>query len=100
MRLYDGNKTISCMYGKGEVYAESIGLNTGRQIGGKDVFDGDILRYGNEILVVTWDRQFLCWRTADKEGAYIFDLRAIIDILGKPCEIIGNVIDNPELLKG
>ena len=97
--LIDGKKAIPYIYGNGEVNKNTIGQYTGlTDKNGTKIFEGDIVDYdyfgerkigkiffndcGYEI-----ENQgcFLCVQSADKQ----------LD-----CEVIGNIHDNPELLKG
>lgn len=100
VRLLDGKRLMPYIYGCGEVFLESIGQSTGRKIGDTEVFDGDILQNSTDIFVVFWDEKFLQWCTMNKEGKACFNLNTLLTDEKRPCKIIGNVLDNPELLKG
>lgn len=85
-----------------EVLPETVGQYTGlTDKNGKKIFEGDILKgcYDDDnpeeyaVLVVFWDNG---WRmhqnAAEPDFLEEFDCRI--------CEVIGNIHDNPELLKG
>ena len=104
-----------------EVDYRTIGQYTGlTDKNDKKIFEGDILRFGNFIVFVVWNDETLAWecqRANDvhyyghsdhhqiAEGDWgLIDLSYIATeriIIGKmTTEIIGNIHDNPELLKG
>lgn len=100
VRLTDSKKDVPSIYGCGEVYAESIGQSTGAKIGEAEVYDGDILENQTGVYIVFWDEKFLNWSTMNSKCVGCFSLRTLISDTKMPCKIIGNIIDNPELLKG
>ena len=96
-----------------EVLPETIGQYTGLcDKNGKKVFEGDIFKpFDDEIIVVAWidyysTLGFLCRveHTETKRGKEItesYDGWAMLcDFELSNLEIIGNIHDNPELLKG
>ena len=97
-----------------EVLPETIGQYTGLcDKNGKRIFEGDILKIAKVSdsigmyyfpplnypvnVVVTWDMCAWMWETLCEDKRYIGFPEAWCHY---ECEIIGNIHDNPELLKG
>lgn len=97
VRLVDGKRTIPHIYGCGEIESDTVGQYTGlTDKNGKKIFEGDICKHisnysGNTVIsVVTYtDGCFLAM--VDEHSGFE---------LSDKLEVIGNVTDNPELLKG
>ena len=82
------------------VFLETVGQYTGlTDKNGKRIFEGDIVKmlYKDdlaEIGPIMWSDVDLRYKFASSDGtAYSFDCTATL-------EVIGNIHDNPELLKG
>lgn len=84
---------------RADVIPETIGQYTGlTDKNGKKIFEGDIVRIhllgGIEIGQITYSEMSCRFKFADKYGStYGFDDTCTF-------EVIGNIHDNPELLKG
>ena len=84
-----------------EVIPESVGQFTGRQDSskiGNEVFEGDIIENCDTKLleVVYWNEDESAWFCKYTDGNRTVSLS---DSLGNLNEVIGNIHDNPELLK-
>ena len=91
-----------------EVIPETVRQYTGKELCDEKLFEGDIVewyedyddfgysRTAIELAVVVWDSENYCWAfKTDNEHVPLF-----CDWNWEDCFIIGNIHDNPELLKG
>jgi len=106
VNLQDGERKIPYIYGKGEIIPDSAGQYIGLpDKNGTLIFEGDILEvfYNPHYIGISADRVGVfevvfsggCFmkRNPNKVGLFHF-------ISTDECKVIGNVHDNPELLKG
>lgn len=105
VRLQDGEDGKPHIYGCGEVFVETVGQYTGlTDKNGKKIFEGDIVKAQDDIFgspfcngitgkIVYAETAFFIEPKNPMESQWLFNECAIY-------EVIGNIHDNPELLKG
>lgn len=105
-RIYTGYAETDCgdFYPEVfEVIPETVGQFTGwTDKNNKKIFEGDILKFSDRLVVVFWNTHIGYWdsyflkftdRSNDREdmSSYTWKYKS---------EVVGNIHDNPELLKG
>ena len=119
VRIKDGEKTSTMIYGFGEVDPSTVGQYTGlTDKYGKKIFDGDIIKSDNgricAISVVLYGKfepklfydllEETGWRPKEKMYGLFAKSTKGEEMLLSECsrliEVIGNIHDNPELLEG
>ena len=111
VRLKDGKHTIHCIYGKGEVEPDTVGQYIGlTDKNGKYIFSGDIVHaIHRHNYVGVKDKDFGIG-IIEYHDTYYGGASYHINIIGESgsrvfsasleVEVIGNIHDNPELIKG
>ena len=91
-------------YDECEVAPETIGQFSGLyDCNKKEIYEGDILKWSNgrSYVVKFWEGMFYASVEECNDGFLGgFPLHALTDYEDRRCEIVGNIYDNPELLKG
>ncbi len=117
VRLKDGEKTSTMIYGFGEVIPETVGQYTGlTDKNGKKIFEGDILKNDwcflrGYSVVKFGEYKTLNMSDEYQQGDLGFYLEHIHEVdkrttrkdmmyFANKCEVIGNIHDNPELMEG
>ncbi len=84
-----------------EVIPETVGQYTGlKDKNGKEIYEGDIVEWAGYKMEVFWGEDIgigygSCWRPCGDNKGYHESMTGFID----EYEVIGNIYDNPELLK-
>lgn len=92
-------------YDECEVAPETVGQFTGLyDCNGNKIYEGDILKWEKDGLMYVvrfWRGMFFASVQECNEGILGgFPLHALTEHGNRKCEIVGNIFDNPELLKG
>ena len=87
------------------VIPETIGQFTGLyDCDGKEIFEGDILKWEKDGLMYVvrfWHGMFYASvKECNEDILGGFPLHALTKYEDRKCKIVGNIYDNPELLKG
>ena len=94
-------KTMDCVYVNQETVGQFSGLY---DCNGKEIYEGDILKWekdGLMYVVKFWHGMFYASVEECNDGIFGgFPLYRLTDYEDGGCEIVGNIYDNPELLKG
>ena len=76
------------------VHADTVGQFKGlTDRNGVKIFEGDILKYYKKLFFVEYDKNLARFLVKKPNGAFI-------PTVFNDCEIVGNIYDNPEFLKG
>lgn len=104
MGMYGRTHIFSLEVGALEVDPETVGQFSGLyDCDGKEIFEGDILKWSNGLMyaVKFWHGMFYASVEECNEGILGgFPLHALTEYEDGKCEIVGNIYDNPGLLKG
>ena len=106
--LRDGKTTIPCIYYKGEIIKDTLGQYTGlTDKNGKKIFEGDIILESDGGMdgiprKVIWNEEWMRYECplVRRHWAYGTNSGRLWLMRNRDVEVIGNIHDNPELLKG
>lgn len=76
------------------IIRETLGQFTGKVAKGKKIFEADIVRYKNKVMVVEWNENNAMFSLRCLDGSN--DMLSFSEILQEEIDVIGNVYDNPE----
>lgn len=105
VRLQDGNDGKPHIYGYGEVFPETVGQYIGIcDKNGQKIFEGDIIviRDGGMIrkYIVEYEEGNTAYYANAMRGERPIGFQRLVDDNSDEYEVIGNIYDNSELLKG
>lgn len=93
----DGQNTFEIFEDEDFILMQYTGL---KDKNGKEIYEGDILNNGNGPVYVFWNENYQAfWVGYDSEESEKQYYASTSDFCTEADEIIGNIYENPELLK-
>lgn len=98
LHIFDGNFIYSDYYNRlfieHEVNTNTIGQFTGlHDKNEQEIYEGDVVKSTFTTYIVTWDKECACFSLKEDNTPHL-----LADYVNE-IEVIGNIHDNPELLK-
>lgn len=94
IRLYDDTKSKMQMY---EVDRETVGQFTGLHAMGERLYEGDIVAYGDEHIVIEWETEWAGFACRSLDGSnWHYEMS---DIHWGAAAIVGNICDTPDFME-
>ncbi len=99
VELKDGNRTMCCIYGYGEIIPETVGRYIGKlDKNGKRIFEGDIVEYNGTKHEVIFETRFSAYFGI--KISHVETWQFCLEVPAKLMEVVGNIYDNPKLIGG
>ena len=99
VELKDGNRTMCCIYGYGEIIPETVGRYIGKlDKNGKRIFEGDIVDYNGTKHEVIFETRFSAYFGI--KISHVETWQFCLEVPAKLMEVVGNIYDNPKLIGG
>lgn len=99
VELKDGDRTMCCIYGYGEIIPETVGRYIGKlDKNGKRIFEGDIVEYNGTKHEVIFETRFSAYFGI--KISHVETWQFCLEVPAKLMEVVGNIYDNPKLIGG
>lgn len=97
VELKDGDRTMCCIYGYGEIIPETVGRYIGKlDKNGKRTFEGDIVEYNGTKHEVIFETRFSAYFGI--KISHVETWQFCLEVPAKLMEVVGNIYDNPKLI--